>query len=346
MMRGMGSGERGPSARLWAAAALGVSASVLPLFLLSAHLPDPLASHFGASGAPDGHMSAAPFGALLAGQVLLATFLAWPRPRGGARPAIAGAPARLAVVGFASTLSLMLSVVTLWHNWERSAWNQARTFEWVWLLPLVGLPVLVAAALAVLEARRSPRPAAQPGSALELSPLPLEDGPPPIPGARLDWSGKAANGWFPWIGVAMLIEGAVLHLVLRKHPWGAGISVAAHLFAVVMLEHLSLIRVSANERGLTIRYGRLGLITQRMPLERILSATAFDLEPWEHGGWGYRGSLTLGGSAALVVRSGRAIWLALREGTHLSITVDDAETAARRINDLIRRQARDVRGEP
>jgi hypothetical protein len=333
----MPTSERGLSARLCGVAALGVLASVLPLFVLSEHLPDPLATHFGVSGAPDGHLSGTAFAALLGGQVLLATFLAWPRQRAGRRPLIGAASLRLAAVGFTSTLSVMLSLVTLWHNWERPAWDQARTFEWVWLLPLPSLPVLVAGALGALELRRTPRPA-PPSDAPHPIPLSPEDEPPP-PDERLDWSGTAANGWFPLIGVGVLIEGGVLHLALRQHPVGAGICLATHLLVLVVLEHISKIRVSADERGLTIRYGRLGWLAQRIPLDRILSATAFDLEPWDHGGWGYRGSLTLGSNAAVVVRSGRAVRLALREGTHLSITVDDAETAALRINGLIRRNA-------
>lgn len=332
------SDDAGPGARLWGAAALGVLAGVLPLWLLSGHLPDPLATHFGRSGAPDRHMWGAEFAALIAGQVLLATFLAWPRSPAGGRPRIAGAPARLAVVGFASTLSAMLTLVTVWHNWNRHLWSQARPFEGLWVWPLVGVPVLVASALGVLELRRQPRPAPS-GGTLGAGSSARTAEPLAPPGEGLDWSGTAHNGWFPLIGVGVLIEGAVLHLVLRTLPWGDALSLAAHLLVLVALELSSKLRVDVNQHGLTLRYGRLGWLRQRIPLDRILSATHFELEPWEHGGWGYRGSLTWGRRAAVVVRSGRALRLALRDDKQLSITVDGAEGAAHCINRRIERRA-------
>jgi hypothetical protein len=106
-----------------------------------------------------------------------------------------------------------------------------------------------------------------------------------------------------------------------------------------VLELCSKIRVTVDERALTIRYGRLGWLRQRMAIERILAATAFELDPWAHGGWGYRGSLKLLGKAAVVVRAGQALRLDLRDGKRLSITVDDAETAARLVNGFVQRHS-------
>ena len=60
--------------------------------------------------------------------------------------------------------------------------------------------------------------------------------------------------------------------------------------------------------------------------------------PMEHGGWGYRGSLRLTQRAAVVVRSGLALRLELQGGKRLSITVDDAGTAARLINGFVNRR--------
>lgn len=309
-------------------AGLGLLASVGPLLLAAPHLPEPLASHFGISGAPDGALPLLAFAAVLAALGLLPAVLAWPRTRGKEPGSAAG---RLALVGFSSTLSAALGVLTLGLNWERAVWTEAAHFELWLLLPLLGLPLAVAAVLGALGRRLWPGNEVAP--ALGVDSLPL------APGERAYWSGVARNRWFLLVMVAILIETAVFRLILSKAPMASGLVLGIHLLVLLLLEHLSKIRVSINERALTIHYGHLGWIRQRVPLARIARASAFELEPMSHGGWGYRGSLKLLGRAAVVVRSGSALRLELRDAKQLCITVEDAETGAALLNGFVQRGA-------
>lgn len=151
---------------------------------------------------------------------------------------------------------------------------------------------------------------------------------------RVLWSGSARNVWMPLVLVVVLGHAAVMNLVLGRIP-RQGLAPylnAAHLVLMAVLQLFSQVRVRLDASELGIRYGYLGGLRQRIALERISAARATHLEPMDHGGWGYRGSMRLRGRAALVVRAGAALELDLDDGKRFSITVDDAENAARRIN--------------
>ena len=62
-----------------------------------------------------------------------------------------------------------------------------------------------------------------------------------------------------------------------------------------------------------------------------------DVRPGEWGGWGYRGSVKVFGRAAVVLRAGTGIRVDLVGGRAFAVTVDDAETGARLLNDLAAR---------
>lgn len=157
--------------------------------------------------------------------------------------------------------------------------------------------------------------------------------------ARL-WSGQASNGWFPLLAVLLLGHGAATGALLAKTSDAAPLLNLAHVLALAVFELFARVRVTISERGLLIRYGYIGWLCQRVSLERVASARAFDLRPLEHGGWGYRGSLRLFGRAACVVRGGRALELTLERGRRFAVTLDDADSAARWVNAaLARREA-------
>ncbi|MGO9672471.1 MAG: hypothetical protein ACLPS1_28540, partial [Streptosporangiaceae bacterium] len=71
------------------------------------------------------------------------------------------------------------------------------------------------------------------------------------------------------------------------------------------------------------------------PLPRITAAERIDLKPMQWGGWGYRGSRTAFGRAAVVLRGGDAIRLRLTDGSEFAVTVDDAATGAALLTDLL-----------
>jgi hypothetical protein len=233
-------------------------------------------------------------------------------------------------VGFSSALAVALVALTVGLNWERVVWTKAAHFELWLLLPLLGLPLATAGVLAVLARRLWPGGAS---SAIGADALPL------AAGERAYWSGAAHNRWFLLIVLGMLMQSGIFSLFWSKAPLASLSVLIVQLLVLPVLELFSSIRVSVAERGLTIHYGHLGWIRQRVPLARIARASAFQLQPLSHGGWGYRGSLKLRGRVAVVVRSGSALRLELRDGTQLSVTVDDAETAARLLNGFVQRGA-------
>jgi hypothetical protein len=167
-----------------------------------------------------------------------------------------------------------------------------------------------------------------------LPPLTPEQGlarvsTPHAPGSER-WTASAHN---PWIGLTLVLligHGAVMNLLLDTTAV-AYLNVA-HLLLLVMLELFSRLRVQVDARGLGIRYGHLGWLRQRIALERIQAARGVRLEPMEHGGFGYRGSLRFSGRAAVVVRAGWGLELVLDGGKRLAISVDDAERGAELIN--------------
>jgi hypothetical protein len=296
------------------------------LLVWGQRLPEPLATHWGFGGAPDGALPKAGLMLMAAGSIVLPLVLVWPRKR-----VVARAPVALASVVFPSALIAFVNISVVWLNWDRADWRGAGHFTGLLMAALVGVPLALAAG-AFAVARRI-WPPGDPAPSVPTEALPL------APGERAYWSGSAFNGGLVLLALFVMLEGGVLHLAFRKTPGMAEWNLALHAFVMLLFMFMWKVRVTLNERALTIHYGQLGWPRQRILLDRIISAQTFELVPMEHGGWGYRGSLKLTRRAAVVVRSGLALGLELEGGKRLSITVDDAETAARLINGFVSRRA-------
>jgi hypothetical protein len=143
---------------------------------------------------------------------------------------------------------------------------------------------------------------------------------------RAVWTGQARAAWPAPTGIALLAVAVFLGLAGQ---WGA---TAALSVAGVAMFGLTSVRVTVAARGVTVAYGPLGLRLTRIPLRRILRAEAIDRTAL---GLGYRGSLTVFGSAAVALRRGPALSLTLRGRKAFIVTVDDAATGAALLNDLI-----------
>lgn len=150
------------------------------------------------------------------------------------------------------------------------------------------------------------------------------------------WTASAHNPWLALVLVLGIGHGAVMNLLLATAP--AAYLNVAELMVLIAIELFSKVRVKVDARALTIHYGHLGWVRQRVALGRIESARGSRLEPVEHGGFGYRGSLRFSGRAALVVRAGPGLRLELDGGKSLTISVDDAERGAQIINSLVARR--------
>lgn len=144
---------------------------------------------------------------------------------------------------------------------------------------------------------------------------------------RAMWTGRARATWPALTGTALLAAGALVGAL------GGVWVIAAALFAgAIATFQLSSVRVTVAARGLTVRYGPLGLRLTSIPLRRIERAEAVELRAFT---FGYRGSLAVFGSAAVILRRGPALALTLRDGKTFTVTVDDAATAAALLGDLI-----------
>jgi hypothetical protein len=147
-------------------------------------------------------------------------------------------------------------------------------------------------------------------------------------GERAVWSGRARAVWALPAGAVLVAAGA-LTLALAGRWWDPGLVL---LIAGTMMLGFTSVRVTVAARGVSVAYGVLGLRLTRIRLPRIASAAVVELRSFS---FGYRGSLALFGTAAVILRRGPALRLTLRDGKTFIVTVDDAATGAALLNDLI-----------
>lgn len=302
--------------------------TVVTALLLAGDLPDPIATHWGTSGAPDGHTPLPLFLVV----VVVAEVAAWgallwqasTRRRDGLR--LTFAPYAWATIAFVTALTL----ITVAANAEAADWRAA---DEVGLLA-VALALLVAAAAGTagwaLErgrpygdgtaeigggARAVAGAAAAAGAAARLA-----------PGERAVWSRSLVSRWAA-VGSIALLAGFVVAGILTGGGTG-WLLVAAGLVAATATGSLSEIVATVDARGLTVAFGPFGWPRKRVALDRIARAETITVEPLKYGGWGYRKVPRRGGVTAVVLRRGEALRVVRRDGRELIVTIDDAAAAA------------------
>jgi hypothetical protein len=146
-------------------------------------------------------------------------------------------------------------------------------------------------------------------------------------GERAAWTGRARARWplATW-WLAVLLGMGVLDRDLITQLIFVGVVVAIALLGFTS------VRVTVAARGVTVGYGVLGLRLTRIALRRIAFAEAVEREK---SILPYAGSLLAFGDVSVVLRSGPALRLTLRDGKTFLVTVDDAATGAALLNDLI-----------
>ncbi|MEW1634517.1 DUF1648 domain-containing protein [Streptomyces sp. NPDC093801] len=279
-------------------------------------LPDPVATHWSGSGAPDGSMglwAAVLFPALVWVVVVAAVALGARRgpQRGWALATLASAGVLLA--------GTQASIVRA--NLDAPDWRQAGSVTG-WGVAVV---VAVAASAGVGGAalgRRSPavEPAAAEGPRMEIP-----------SGERLVWLSSAANPWLQLLA-GLLGLGALGGLLaglagLFDGSWPTAATLAFAALAVLVC---SSVRARVTQRGLEVAFGPLGYPVRRWAAEDIESARVEERTPARAGGWGYRVSglgttVMLRGGECLVVRA---------KGRDFAVSVDDAARGAALLNSL------------
>lgn len=280
---------------------------LIPIALGWAGLPDPVATHWGANGQPDGAMSRSLIWLLSVGMALLGLVIA-SLLRSGGRPSAEG----FAILGFMGGVGLWLTGVLVVLNDGVATWEDAGSFTgWHVVGVIVMGSALGAIGYAMGKRIVPPRP---PTAAVSVPVMELADG------ERAAWTGTA-RVWWP---VLVLVPLAILFLFLPG--W---LKLLAPVY-VTLAYLFSKVSVVVDHRGLRVKLG--GLVTAKtVGLGQVLSARPIDLEPSQWAGWGYR---VVPGGSAIVLRRGDAIEVVMRNNRRFAVTVDDAATGSALLNGL------------
>lgn len=298
--------------------ALACAAVLTTYAALRDRLPDPLATHFPASGKADGFSGVGSFLAvaitLLAVQCSVFAVLAHRSSRGLGSLRLMAA--------FAYGVSGLLGYAfpaTLFANADVPDAADVR-FP-MWQLAVALACALTAGGVGWLLAGADAAPAA--GPAGEPHRLPLGNG------EAASWTRTVTSRVLLAAGLGLAGVGAVLAFTVSP---GSGLPMAV---VGVIAALLSGCRVTVDRRGLTVSPPVVRLPRLRVPLGRIEEATSRRVDAvGDFGGWGYR---IRPGRRGVVLRSGDALCLRLSTGKEFVVTVDDARTAAALLNTLVDR---------
>lgn len=300
-----------------------IAVGPVPLLLWRDRLPDPLATHWGFSGGPNGATGYAALLAVTIGAVVLSTAaVGWVVLNRRRRDPY--------VYPFVVFLALMLagiacgsSATIVAVNLDVTDWHRTGPLSgWLVAAAVAGSVALAAAVTRALPAP-PPRPAAADGTP-HATPRPL------APGERAVWVGTLTNRWLLVPSAVLCVVGLVW-VVVGPGRW-VGLSFVPLGLAT---SALATVRVTVDRRGLQVAYGPLHWPRTRLPVERIESADVIEVHPTEWGGWGYRGSIKLMKRAAVVLRRGPGLHLRLRDGSEFAVTVDHPEPGADLLNRLL-----------
>jgi hypothetical protein len=288
--------------------------AAIPYLIAWDRLPDPLASHWGPTGQPDGSMPG--WAGLLSTAALVVfaglglSILLARHVEGRRNPS----PESLGLTSFVSALAVGLAWVTVYLNLDATSWEQAKRLSW-WLVLVVVIVALVGGLAGYRVGRKNlpvPRAPITWAPVTELR-----------PGEIVAWVGSASSP-----GQLLAIVPGIVALVLVPAPFqwiGIMLIVLGSLLSRVV------IRVGAD--GLTVLLGGV-LPVKSIPVEKIDVAAADHIDPSRWGGWGYR---LIADASAVVIRAGDGIVVNLTNGRRFAVTVDDAATGAGLLNGLVAR---------
>lgn len=286
-----------------------VVVTVLP-WAVRDRLPDPVASHWGLDGRPDGSLPLLADAILPAAMLALMVAIPW--------RAVTTADRRigqwlLAVVTAVVALLAALRVVTLAANLDAPDWSAAGR-----LTPSVLVVVLVVAGVGAALGRRvgATLPERAPRRRSVMATARLDD-------EVLVWHGRASA---PPALLAMPLIALAAAFAAVLAPGGLrGPLVAVAILIGVVAAAFGSVRATVGPAGLVVRLGVLGWPRVRVPIDDVETVEVEDVEPLHYGGWGWR---VVPGTRALVLRRGEAIRVGRRSAPTLVVTIDDADSAA------------------
>ncbi|MFE2294296.1 hypothetical protein [Streptomyces sp. NPDC059452] len=147
-------------------------------------------------------------------------------------------------------------------------------------------------------------------------------------GRRAAWSRDAGPAWCVPVGLVVVVASVVVTLMTAVAWW-----LFPALPVGILLILFGSCRVAVDARGVTVTVARLPL--RRFPLDSIVAARSGYARLADLGGFGYR---IMPGRHTVSLRPGDALWLELKSGREFVVTVDDAETAANLVMELLEGQ--------
>ncbi len=280
-----------------------IAGSALPVVMYRDRYPDPLAVHWGISGAANGSLPAwlcllGIFGGLvLAWWGLISGSRIWPN-----------APLA-AVVYFIIGLLAAVNAQILYYNLDAATWEESRDLDVISFGGVLLIAVLAGGLGLLLGGGRGG--------------VPDDVEPATPPTTATSWSGTASNLWIALIAVVPV---AAAFLV---DPLVAVVLIAVSVLIIVF----AFVRVEADEHGVVIALGPVGLPRRKLGMDTITGAGSIEVQPLSYLGWGWR---IRSGRRAYVIRGGPAIRIERAKGVATVVTVDDAPTGAAGIENLAR----------
>jgi hypothetical protein len=276
-------------------------------------LPDPVATHWGSSGA-DGYTSLrwAVLSVLLGAVIGLAlgAVVGW---YGRREPA-----ARRLGVGPGTGTAVFVTAVAVGSLWKQRGLADPVLAPEIDDMLVIGL--LLGVLLGVAAARAVPGEPA--GAALASGPV---AGPrlPLAPGERAVWSAWAGA---PPAVVVVPVLALIPLLVLAAIGIAPVFMLLVVVLVAVVVGSSLAARVWVDERGLTVR-APLGFPAYTVPLAQIAAVDVVEVSALgDYGGWGWR--IGRRGRAGVVFRSGEALQVTRGDGRRFVVTADGAGEAA------------------
>ena len=303
-----------------------LGAPALAIAAYSDELPDRLATHWSGSGAADGSMSLTGLILFTGGLFILPGLItaiggalySHKLPRGAA-------PFGIGLGVAFATMGAVIILTTVIGQRGLTDWTMADVPN----ILLIGVLPIALGAVAAAAGRSFPYRQTDSISS-PSGPGPSELDMMPVDGAeRLVFVETQSIRWVLWLlALAVVATFALLFI---------GIWQVALLTLLMTVPGLAMgrIRVQVDRNGVTVRSALVPIRYSRIKLSEIESAATIDVEPMKWGGWGYRGSLRFGGTAAFVSRKGPGMRLDLTQDRLFAVTLNDPDTPTRLINTLV-----------
>lgn len=275
-------------------------------------LPDPVPTHWNASGVVDGTTGRVPFllinlAVSAAAALAAVAFARTERPRYG-----------LAASAFTAYLVGSIAVLTALLASGAAGAQEAELPAWALALAIT-VSLLGPALVWLLWP--APGPLGQDeGPDADLPRLELGDH------ERVVYVTEVRSRGFAWLAAGCALVGLGIAITADVL---IGVSVLAAAVAGALLQRAT---VRIDRMGLRITFGPGVRI--RVPLDEIRQAAPEQLRPMEWGGWGYR---VLPNRRAVILRSGPGLVLDLTNGSRFAVTLDHPDEAAAVLNGLLHR---------